>query len=113
MPQVIQPLELALLKMDLVQSGVALFLQHSQTLRTGVFPLQQAHIGLHLLRSKTDVVEGHNGAQPFQIGVIVLPVAHHLFDRPAQSPALVLPQDVHGDLISLTCLLYGHMPPPR
>ena len=55
MPQVIQPLELMLLEVDLIQSGAALFFQHAQPLGTGGLSFQQKpHIDFHLLCGEPD-----------------------------------------------------------
>ena len=69
---------------------------------------QKAQIGLHFLRSKSNVVEGHDDTQPLQVGIVILPIAHHVFHRAAQPPTLVFLQNVHGDVIALACLLHGH-----
>ena len=110
MAQVIQPLELALLEVDLFQGSTTLFLQHAEALYGRMIPLQQkAHVGLHFLHGKSNLVEGHDGAQPLQVAIVILPIAHHLFHRAAQTPTLVFPQNVHGDMIALARLLYGHI----
>ena len=53
----------------------------------------------------TSIIKSPDGAQPFQIGAD----RPSLFYRAAQAPTPVFRQNVHGDVIALARLLYGHI----
>ncbi len=53
----------------------------------------------------TGIIKSPDGAQPFQIGAD----RPSLFYRAAQAPTPVFQQNVHGDVIALARLLYGHI----
>lgn len=53
----------------------------------------------------TGIIKSPDGAQPFQIGAD----RPSLFYRAAQTPTPVFQQNVHGDVIALARLLYGHI----
>ena len=53
----------------------------------------------------TSIIKSPDGAQPFQIGAD----RPSLFYRAAQAPTPVFQQNVHGDVIALARLLYGHI----
>ena len=101
MAQIVQPLKLPLTEVDLVQSCLLLFLHHPQPLPVAVRLLQQkTHIGFHLVGGKADIVQRHDGTEPLQILVIVLPRTHHLFHHAAQSPAFIFVQNVGWDTVA-------------
>ena len=109
MAQIVQPLKLPLTEVDLVQSCLLLFLHHPQPLPVAVRLLQQkTHIGFHLVGGKADIVQRHDGTEPLQILVIVLPRTHHLFQRAAQSPAFILVQNMGRDTVALAGLVLCH-----